>query len=83
MPGRWGAIGLAAGAGWVIEREGLDGVVGVAGEGRAGDENEREPRLPPPDALAQASAVVRTNPNMTNRLVMTSSFRVFTWHLPP
>jgi hypothetical protein len=36
--------------------EGLVGVAGVVGEGagRAGDEYEREPRLPPPVARAQA-----------------------------
>jgi hypothetical protein len=32
-PGRWGAIGDCCG--WLIER---DGLVGVAGEGRAGAE---------------------------------------------
>ena len=78
MPGRCGAIGLAAGAGWVIEREGLDGVDGVAGDGRAGDENDREPRLPPPDALAHASVVIEIRPRSANRLVIARNFRIFT-----
>jgi hypothetical protein len=33
------------------ERDGLEGVVGEAGAGRAGDEYEREPRLPLPPLL--------------------------------
>ena len=78
MPGRCGAIGLADGAGWVIEREGLDGVEGEAGDGRAGEENDREPRLPPPDAFAQASAVIKASPRSANRLVIARNFRVFT-----
>jgi len=78
--GRCGAIG--DGAGWLNERDGLDGVEGVVGDGRAGDENDREPRLPPPEARAQASAVVRTRPDIAIRLVMAKSLRVFTGHLP-
>jgi hypothetical protein len=75
---RCGAIG-AAGAGWLREREGLEGVDGDAGdEGRDGAENDREPRLPPPDARAQASALTRTSPRHTIRLVRASNFRVFT-----
>jgi hypothetical protein len=71
---RWGAIGAGA-AGWLSEREGLDGVDGVAGDdGRAGDENERDPRLPPPEARAQASALTRTRPRQATRLVMASTF---------
>jgi hypothetical protein len=45
------------GDGWVSEREGLEGVVGLAGdEGCAGVEYEREPRLPPPPARAHTLA---------------------------
>ena len=47
-----------AGAGVVGElnvREGLDGVVGDIGAGRAGDEEVRDPRLPPLPARANAS----------------------------
>jgi hypothetical protein len=68
----------AGAAGWLSEREGLEGVVGDAGDdGRAGDEKEREPRLPPPDARAQTSVAVRTSPNRVTRLMMARSFRVF------
>jgi len=70
-------MGVEAGPGWLNEREGLDGVEGVAGA-----ENDREPRLPPPEARAQASAVVRTRPNIAIRLVIARSLRVFTGHLP-
>ena len=73
---------MGAGAGWLNERDGLDGVEGEAGDGRAGDENDREPRLPPPEARAQASAVMRARPNIAIRLVMARSLRVFTEHLP-
>ena len=54
MLGRCGATG--DGAGWLSERDGDDGVVGVTGEdGLAGAEYERDPRLPPLPARAQAS----------------------------
>jgi hypothetical protein len=43
----------AGDAGAVYCRDGLDGVVGAAG-GRAGVEYEREPRLPPLPARANA-----------------------------
>jgi len=75
---RCGAIGAGA-AGWLSERDGLDGVDGATGDdGRAGDENDREPRLPPPEARAQASALTRTSPRQATRLVIASTFRVFT-----
>jgi len=46
------------GDGWVSAGEGLEGVVGLAGdEGRAGVEYEREPRLPPLPARANTLAV--------------------------
>src|SRR5947208_10278473 len=46
------------GDGWVSSREGLEGVVGLAGdEGRAGVEYDREPRLPPLPARAHTLAV--------------------------
>jgi len=67
MPGRCCCTGWdVAGAG-VVAREGLDGVV----DGEAGDEYEREPRLPPLPARAQTDAVSRSrseasdNPNMS------------------
>jgi hypothetical protein len=61
------------------EREGLEGVDGMAGDdGRDGAENDREPRLPPPDARAQASALTRTSPRQATRLVMASNFGLFT-----
>src|SRR5215510_5544591 len=66
-----------------MDREGLDGVVGLAGDdGRAGAENERDPRLPPPDARAHASALTRTRPRSAMRLVMARNFLVFTGPSP-
>jgi hypothetical protein len=41
--------------GGVTEREGIEGVAGLAGD--AGLEYEREPRLPPPPARAHTLAV--------------------------
>jgi hypothetical protein len=65
------------------ERDGLDGVDGIAGdEGLDGAENEREPRLPPPDARAQASALTRTSPVSAIRLVMASILFVVMWSSP-
>jgi hypothetical protein len=54
-PGR--RIAGAAGDGWLSEREGEDGVVGLAGigDGLAGAEYDRDPRLPPPLDRAHAS----------------------------
>jgi len=43
------------GDGWVTERDGIEGVAGLAGD--AGLEYEREPRLPPPPARAHTLAV--------------------------
>jgi hypothetical protein len=73
IPGRCGI-----GWGWLVEgdgcvaRDGLDGVV----DGEAGDEYEREPRLPPlvarahTDAVSRSSSDTSDNPNMsTNALV--------------
>jgi hypothetical protein len=54
MLGFCGATG--DGAGWLNERDGDDGVVGETGDdGRVGAEYERDPRLPPLLARAQAS----------------------------
>jgi hypothetical protein len=74
MPGRcpgccigWGE----AGAG-VIDREGLDGVV----DGEAGDEYERDPRLPPlvarahTDAVSSNSSETSDNPNMSAKALV-------------
>jgi hypothetical protein len=50
-----GATG--AGAGWLSERDGDEGVVGAIGDGDglAGAEYDRDPRLPPPETRAHAS----------------------------
>src|SRR5206468_8447908 len=50
--GRWGA---GCGVGWAIPRDGVAGLAGATGGGRAGAEYEREPRLPPPPARAQTA----------------------------
>ena len=49
---RWGA---GCGVGWAIPRDGVAGLAGATGGGRAGAEYEREPRLPPPPARAQTA----------------------------
>jgi hypothetical protein len=72
MP-RPGDAGDGAGAGWLSERDGLDGVDGLRGDDD-GAENDRVPRLPPLDARAQASALTRTSPRQATRLVMASTF---------
>ena len=46
-------MGAAAGDGWLKERDGEVGVVGL--DGLAGAEYERDPRLPPLPARAHAS----------------------------
>jgi len=55
-----------------VTREGLDGV----DDGEAGDEDEREPRLPPLVARAHTEAVSRSssetsdNPNMSTKALV-------------
>src|SRR2546428_1160147 len=65
-----------AGDGWLSERDGDDGVVGDAGEGDglAGAEYERDPRLPPPDTLAHASPTwaARISAKTTGAIVTSS-----------
>jgi hypothetical protein len=69
---RCGATGAGA-AGWLSERDGLDGVDGDKGDDD-GAENDRDPRLPPLDARAHASALTRTSPRQATRPVMASTF---------
>src|SRR5437899_2438037 len=47
--------GAGWGVGWAIPRDGVAGLAGATGGGRAGAEYEREPRLPPPPARAQTA----------------------------
>jgi len=73
MPGRCGA-GCCIGCGevGVVVREGLEGVV----DGEAGDEDEREPRLPPLVARAHTEAVSSSRsetsdkPNMSRKALV-------------
>ncbi len=74
MPGRCAGCCIGsedAGAG-VVVRDGLDGVV----DGEAGDEDEREPRLPPLVARAHADAVstrrseTSDKPNMSKKALV-------------
>jgi hypothetical protein len=80
MPGRCtGCCGWDVVGGGVVTLEGLDGVV----DGDVGDEDEREPRLPPLVARAQTDAVssnrseTSDNPNMSrsalDRMVASST----------
>jgi hypothetical protein len=73
MPGRCaGCIGCDESG--VVVREGLDGVVVV--EGEVGDEDEREPRLPPLVARAHTEAVssrrsdTSDKPNMSKKALV-------------
>jgi len=74
-----GCWGWDVAGGGVVTREGLDGVV----DGDIGDEDEREPRLPPLPARAHTDAVsrnrteTRNSPNMSrsalDRMVASSA----------
>src|SRR5499426_4586799 len=73
MPGRCGAgCCVVCGEVGVVVREGLDGVV----DGDAGDEDEREPRLPPLVARAHTEAVSSSRsetsdkPNMSRKALV-------------
>src|SRR5882672_12903493 len=65
MPGRccWGADGVGD-----VTRDGLEGVDGVAG-----DEYEREPRLPPLPARANTAAVSRNSSDISVSTAMSRS----------
>ena len=73
MLGLCGATG--DGVGWLSERDGDVGVVGDTGEdGLEGAEYEREPRLPPLLARAQASpAWIAITPKAMNPTVATKA----------
>lgn len=51
--------------------DGVEGLDGDIGAGRAGDEYEREPRLPPPPARAHASEICTESPAITTRAITT------------
>ena len=78
-PGRDGATGAGATgeAGWVTERCGLVGV-----DGRDGAAEDRDPRLPPPPAFAQASWTCAPTNAPTTNAPMTSIVRLFIVALP-
>jgi len=83
MLGRCGAIGEGAGAGWPSERDGDDGVVGDSGvDGRAGAEYDRDPRLPPLPARAQASPTCAASAANTMNPIVATKTRPFMVPLP-
>jgi len=57
-----GCIGCVGDVTW---RDGLEGVAGEAGDGRAGVEYDREPRLPPLPARANASPACTATVSVT------------------